>query len=39
MKAIDNFYFDKEEPTKSCLLALKTIITNYNLEFKARWYY
>jgi hypothetical protein len=39
MKAIDNFYFDKEEPIKGCLLALKAIITNYNSEFESRWYY
>jgi len=39
MKAIDNFYFDKEEPNKSCLLALKSIITDYNSEFEPRWYY
>lgn len=39
MKALDNFYFDKEEPIKGCLLALKTIIINYNTEFESRWYY
>ena len=39
MKAIDNFYFDKEEPTKSCLLALKELILNYNPEFEHKWYY
>jgi len=39
MQAIDNFYFEKEEPIKSCLLALKTIIINYNHEFEPRWYY
>jgi len=26
MKALDNFYLQQEEPTKSCLLALKEII-------------
>ena len=39
MKAIDNFYFDQEEPTRGCLLALKAIIVNYNAEFEPRWYY
>ena len=39
MKALDNFYFDKEEPVKSCLVALKSIITNYNSALEERWYY
>ncbi len=39
MKPIDNFYFDKDEPVKSCLLALKEIIANYHTEFEHRWYY
>ena len=39
MKAIDNFYFEQEEPVKSSLLALKEIITNYHSEFEPRWYY
>ena len=39
MKAIDNFYFEQEEPVKSCLLALKDIILKYNSEFEPRWYY
>jgi len=39
MKAIDNFYLDKEEPIRSCLLALKIVIENYNPNFESRWYY
>lgn len=39
MKAIDEFYFNKEEPVKGCLLALKKIITDYNTAFESRWYY
>lgn len=39
MKPIDNFYFNQEEPTKSCLLALKSIIIEYNSDFEPRWYY
>ena len=39
MKAIDRFYFDQKEPIKSCLLALKSVILNYNTEFESKWYY
>lgn len=39
MKAIDHFYFDKEEPIKGCLLALKAIITSYNTALQPKWYY
>lgn len=39
MKPIDSFYLDKEEPIKSCLLSLKSIILDYNPEFESRWYY
>jgi len=39
MKPIEHFYFDKEEPIASCLLALKSIIINYNSDFEPRWYY
>ncbi len=39
MKDIDNFYLDQKEPIKSCLLALKTIILDYNERFESRWYY
>ena len=39
MKAIDNFYFNKDEPNKSCLLALRDIILSYHDELESRWYY
>ncbi len=39
MNPIDSFYLDQKEPVKSCLLALKTVITNYNSELVPRWYY
>jgi len=39
LKDIDHFYLNKEEPNKSCLIALKTIICNYNTEFVPVWKY
>jgi hypothetical protein len=39
MKELDNFYADQDEPNKSCFLALKTIILNYNKNISSRWYY
>lgn len=39
MREIDQFYFDKKEPVKACLLALKTIISNYNKSFSHQWKY
>lgn len=39
MKELDHFYFDKEEPNKSCLLALRDIILNYNSNFEPQWKY
>lgn len=39
MKAIDNFYEDQEEPNRSCLLALKSIILEYDEQISSRWYY
>lgn len=39
MRAIDNFYENQEEPNKSCLLALKSIILDYNENISSRWYY
>lgn len=39
MKAIDNFYENQDEPNKSCLLALKSIILEYNEDISSRWYY
>ncbi len=39
MKEIDTFYANKEEPIKSCLLALRTIICNYNDAIAPQWKY
>ncbi|MGB0887189.1 MAG: DUF1801 domain-containing protein [Vicingaceae bacterium] len=39
MKPLDNFYLDKTEPNRSCLIALKKIILDYNSELESRWYY
>ncbi len=39
MKPLESFYFEKEEPVKSCLIALKDIIQNYHLDFEHKWYY
>lgn len=38
MNAIDLFY-DKDEPNRSCLLALKSIILDYNKNISSKWYY
>lgn len=39
MTDLDNFYFEKEEPVKGCLLALRRIIQNYHPELKEHWKY
>ncbi len=39
MRAIDNFYEDQDEPNQSCLLALKSIILDYDENISSRWYY
>ena len=39
MKEIDDFYLQKEEPVKSCLLALREIILRYNPEITEAWKY
>lgn len=39
MRDIDNFYLEKEEPNKSCLMALKTIICDFNTDFMPVWKY
>ena len=39
IREIDQFYLEKQEPIKSCLLALKDIISNYNNEFEHLWRY
>lgn len=39
MRPIDHFYLDKEEPVKSCLQALRSIVSNYNSEISEHWKY
>jgi hypothetical protein len=36
---LDNFYLQKPEPNKSCLLALRDIILNYDKNITAEWKY
>lgn len=36
---LDNFYLDKEEPAKSCLLALREIILAQDKNITAEWKY
>ncbi len=38
MRDIDDFTY-QEEPVKSCLVALKSIICNYNRDFLPQWKY
>jgi hypothetical protein len=35
----DSFYLEKEEPVKSCLLALKEIILSHDKEIVSTWKY
>ena len=37
--ALDNFYLQKEEPAKSCLLALREIILSHDKDVSAAWKY
>lgn len=39
MKELDDFYLDKSEPVRSCLLALRDIICQYNEELEPAWKY
>jgi hypothetical protein len=39
LREIDNFYFQKEEPNKSCLMALREIILAYNTDITEAWKY
>jgi hypothetical protein len=39
LKEIDNFYLDKPEPLKSCLLALRDIILAQDKNITAAWKY
>jgi Domain of unknown function (DU1801) len=39
LNSIDNFYFEKEEPLQSCLLALKEIILSQDKDIASAWKY
>ena len=39
LRDIDNFYYLKEEPAKSCLLALREIILGVDKDVTAEWKY
>lgn len=39
IRYIDNFYIEKDEPAKSCLLALREIILEYDGEISEAWKY
>ena len=39
LREIDNFYFPKNEPTKSCLHALREYIRSYNANITEAWKY
>lgn len=39
MEKMDHFYLDREEPIKSCLLALREIILRQSPEISATWKY
>ena len=39
LRDIDNFYLQKEEPVKSCLLALREFILKYNEGITEAWKY
>jgi hypothetical protein len=36
---LENFYLQKEEPNKGCLLALRDIILSHNANITAEWKY
>lgn len=39
MTELDNFYFQQDEPTKSCLLALREIILHQDTDITNAWKY
>jgi len=39
MREIDKFYLEKEEPIKSCLLALRNIILSLDVNISTSWKY
>lgn len=38
-EALSNFYLQKEEPIRSCLLALRTIVLDMDKNISAEWKY
>jgi hypothetical protein len=39
LRAIDNYFLQKEEPAKSCLIALRKIILDYDRHITETWKY
>lgn len=39
LRDIDNYYLQKEEPIKSCLLAIREWILGYDKDFTEAWKY
>jgi hypothetical protein len=39
LRGIDRFYLQKEEPVKSCLIALREIILKQDREITVAWKY
>jgi len=39
MREIDDFYLQKEEPVKSCLIFLRNYILNYDSNITEAWKY
>lgn len=39
LRPIDRFYLEKEEPDKSCLLALRTLIPSLDKDITEEWKY
>ena len=39
LRDIDNYYLQKEEPIKSCLMALREYILNYDSKMTVAWKY
>jgi hypothetical protein len=39
LKALDNYFLQKEEPIRGCLLALRKIILAYDTEITEAWKY
>jgi hypothetical protein len=39
LRPIDNYFLEKEEPVKSCLLALRNIVLSYDTNITEAWKY